>query len=334
MIHLARKLRAPDADPRLRYLQDRTTGKVFCYLKDAFEYGRFSQVFVGVADDGEVRIFKRVSCLPSKTPHGLRAIVEEEKRLRAGASTTAGADHSGTMPYPAAVAELVAVRAQRSQFARDTVLLQTTRSTPAGDQVSKFIQVMPPAPTDILGCVHALETQSAGMRYGLMHTVLEQVAQQLCQMHRSHCAHGDVRSENILCDASAGTTQVQLWDFGSVIDDAECGPFIRKDVFDLGKICLMLLAPHLRESLEGDDLARSLEEVCAAYPDAALQSILRGMLHSDPSQRWGAADVLHTLRRDLPPREHRQVDAFVATVRPLARAMAKKLAVLADVLPE
>ncbi len=308
----------------------------FVYLKDAFEFGAHSQLFVGIKN-GERRIFKCVSALPSHTPDGWRHAIAQEK---ADLAISMGRlpsmmpwQDQGTMPRCAVMEEVSAVRACKAAFARSTVIVATKR--PGVREASKYFYVMPPAPTDLLGCIHALEREGGAMRRNVALVVLGQLALQLHDMHVIQGkAHRDVRSENILGNINPkDPTEVLLWDFGLTItgDQRSIEPWVREDMHRLGKVFAMLLAPDLRKLLEGDDLSPSLEILGARFPD--LLPILAGLLDTRPEHRWTAAQLcLHLDAR--PPGESPEADvrAFMPTVRPLMDAIEAKWEVFMEAL--
>ena len=300
----------------------------FVYLKDAFEFGAHSQLFVGT-QNGEPRVFKRVSALPAKTPGGLRHAIAEEKAdiaVSLGRKPNELPWHlQGTMPRWAVAEEIAAVRACKSGFASRTAILATPRC--GGAEPSKYFYVMPPAPTDLLGCIHALHGQTPAMRRNLALLALRQLVAQLLDMHAVQGkAHRDVRSENILCLVdSSGNTEVLLWDFGLTIaaDPRSLLAWARADMQALGKVFAMLLAPDLRSHLTDQDLRQSLNTLNARFADLA--PILQGLLHPDPAQRWTApqlSDYLTNHPPDIAPEA--DVRNFMPSVHPLKDAIDAK----------
>ena len=338
-VRWARKISYAKENP-LRGFTDMGTspGSEFVYLKDAFEYGAHSQLFVGMQND-ERRVFKRVSALASHTPSGLRHTIAQEK---AALAISLGRPPSkipwqeqGTMPRRAIAEEIAAICACKSPFARTTVILATGRD--GVSEPSKYFYVMPPAPTDLLGCIHALETQKSAMRRNVALMALMQLGQQLYDMHVAQGkAHRDVRSENILCNVGPnGSTEVLLWDFGlSVTGDYQSiEPWARQDMHRLGKVFAMLLAPDLRASLDDENLPQSLNVIATRFAD--LTPILHGVLDPRPELRWTGEQLLRHLEA-WPPATDPEADvrAFMPSVHPLMDAIDAKWEALMEALDD
>jgi hypothetical protein len=330
-VHWAQKLQHLKDTP-LRGLRETGAepGNEFLYLKDVFELGAHSQLFVGM-HAGQRRIFKCVSALPSHSEGGLRhAIAIEKKKIAKVTGRSLNEtpwQEQGTMASKAIHEEINAVHACKSPFAKETTILATRRAGVSG--ASKYFYVMPPAPTDLLGCIHALQDQTPAMRRNIALMALGQLATQLHEMHVVQSrAHRDIRSENILCNVDpSGVTEMLLWDFGLAIsgDARSIEPWVRQDMYRLGKVFAMLLAPDLRTRLEGPSLPQSQLAISARFFDLA--PILQGLLEPRPEHRWSAQQLLQHLEVHQPQlAKGADVRKFMPTVHPIMDTIDEKWA--------
>ena len=144
-------------------------GKDFLYLKDVFELGAYSQLYVGHAcrRAARLQVRQRIAVALGRWPSPPYCHIEEEhgECPRALAPAKRPGKRRAGWVAQAIQEEIDAVHACKSPFAKQTVILATEREGVSG--ASKYFYVMPPAPHRSAGvrpCPRTTKSADAAQR--------------------------------------------------------------------------------------------------------------------------------------------------------------------------
>ena len=121
------------------------------------------------------------------------------------------------------------------------------------------------------------------------------IAQALRHLEREGFVHGDLRAEHVVVDAR---NRGRILDAGVAQPLAPGGrdPRIAEDIFALGTLLRAMLTGSL------DDLDKGATDLGSVRVSASLLTVIRSMLHPDPSRRfqhWG--DLVVVLQTAVEP---------------------------------